>query len=381
MDPVKIVVCMDSWKGSMDAATACRAVAEGLREALPEAEVVELPLADGGEGTLELARRARPGELCRHTVCGPLPDRRVRAAYLLWPGEQGALIEMAVCAGLTLLTDHELDPLRATTRGVGELMREAARRGVRHLLLAVGGSATVDGGTGMASGMGWRFLDADGGELPPGGGALRRLRAVVPPETRPDLEVEVMCDVTNPLLGDRGAAAVFAPQKGAGPRDVEMLEEGLARLAEVLRRDLGVEVAGLAGGGAAGGVAAGAVAFWNARLVSGVNAVMDLSGLAGTLEGADWVVTGEGRLDGQSLDGKVVSGVLERAGRAGVAVAVVAGSREVCDEVLTRRGIRHALTANRDRMPLEEAMRRAAPLARGAGFRLGRELKRGRGAE
>ena len=259
---MRVVICMDSWKGSLSALEACERVGRGVASVLGDVELTLCPMADGGEGTLERVNRSSPGEMTFLEVTGPFADRRIRAPYLFWPEQKRALVEMAVCAGLPLLKENERDPMRATTLGVGELMADALRAGAEEMVLALGGSATVDGGTGMASALGWRFLDGEGRDLPAGGGALERLATVVPPTKPFPARLRVMCDVTNPLLGPRGAAAVFAPQKGAGPREVEMLEEGLSRLAEVLRRDLGVDVAGLAGGGAAGGIAAGAVAFW-----------------------------------------------------------------------------------------------------------------------
>lgn len=368
---MKIVICMDSWKGSLSAEEACARVGEGICSARPEAEVVWGPMADGGEGTLELVAARRPGERRRVEVAGPLPGRRVRAGYLRWPQEESALIEMAACAGLPLLTAEERNPMRTTTFGVGELMADAAGAGARETVLALGGSATVDGGAGMAQALGWRFLDARGRDLEPGGGPLRRLARIVPPPRSLEMSVRVMCDVTNPLLGPRGAAAVFGPQKGATPEQVARLEEGLERLAERVERDLGMPgVGGVPGGGAAGGMAAGALAFLGGRLTPGVEEVMRLCGIEDLLREADWVVTGEGRLDSQSLGGKVVSGVLSLARRVGVPVAVVAGDCALSAEDCAREGIRHAISAKPEGMSVEEAMRQAGTLAVSAGRRL-----------
>ena len=366
---------MDSWKGSLSAGEACARVGEGVVSVRKDAEVVACPMADGGEGTLDLVEAARPGERRWLEVAGPLPGRRARAPYLVWRGEGTALVEMAACAGLTLLRFSERDPLRATTAGVGELITAAREGGAGDIVLAVGGSATVDGGTGMARALGWRFLDKRGRELGPGGGDLARLERIVPPETSAPVSVRVMCDVTNPLVGPRGAAQVFAPQKGATPEQVVRLEEGLGRLADCVERDLGVKgVGALPGGGAAGGLGAGAVAFLGAHLVPGVEEVMRICGLEAQIRNAELVVTGEGRLDAQSLGGKVVSGVLGLARKTGVPVAVVAGECALSPALCEREGIRYALSAKPADMTVEEAMRRAGELAVEAGRRLAGEL-------
>ncbi len=229
-----ILIAMDSWKGSLSAQEAGDAVARGIREVRPELETVVAPLADGGEGTLDTVARVRPGSFIEKTVTGPLPGRTVEDGYLFWPDTGEALIEMAKCAGLPLLTPAEQNPLLTTTRGVGEWILDAVNRGATTITLALGGSATVDGGSGMARALGWSFLDSDGGELPEGGGSLHRLARIVPPPEPLNAEVRAMCDVTNPLLGARGAAAVFGPQKGATPEQVKQLERGLTRMAEAL---------------------------------------------------------------------------------------------------------------------------------------------------
>ncbi|MGA0333245.1 MAG: glycerate kinase, partial [Kiritimatiellia bacterium] len=272
----------------------------------------------------------------------------------------------------TLLSDAERNPLHTTTYGVGEWIRDAMERGFCDLTLAVGGSVTVDGGVGMAQALGWRFLDAMGAELDFGGGELVRLEKVIPPSALPDLRVRVMCDVTNPLTGEKGAARVFAPQKGATPEQVELLEAGLLRLSDCIRRDLGRDLSSLPGGGAAGGIAAGAVAFLGAELVSGVEEMIRLSGLSAKIREADCVITGEGRVDGQSLDGKVLSGILhEAAGR--TRVAVIAGSCQLSPEEMTRAGLDAALSANHRNLPLDQALQQAAGLAEAAGRRFALE--------
>lgn len=336
---MKVVVAMDSFKGSLRAPIACEAVRRGILEALPGAEVALKPMADGGEGTAETVIAAVGGEWVGVGAMGPLPDMRVEAGYARIP--TGALVEMAAASGIELLADPDRNPLRTTTFGTGELLAAAAARGARHLWLAIGGSATLDGGTGAACAMGWRFLDERGEPIGLGGGQLERIDRIERPETGQGAlpPVTVLCDVDNPLLGERGAARVFGPQKGANPEMVELLERGLSRLADVIERDLDKDVRHVAGAGAAGGLGAGALAFFDADLVSGVEAVIEATGLAEALAGADWVVTGEGRFDEQSLYGKVVAGVLAAAGRATVPVAVIAGSSTISPDRAPELGL------------------------------------------
>ncbi len=328
-----VVVAPDSFKGSLPAREVAEAVATGLRAGAALAGVdLDLrlrPVADGGEGTVAVLVAAgwtsRP---C--TVTGPT-GRPVRTALALSPAgasTRTAVVELAGASGLGLLPGGRSDPLRATTYGTGQLVAAALDEGVDRLVLALGGSATTDGGCGMAAALGARFLAPDGSPLPPGGAALRGLAAVDLRGLDPRLagvEVLAATDVDNPLTGRRGAARVYAPQKGAGPDDVELLEAALARLAEVLRSDVGVAVAELAGAGAAGGAGGGAVALLGARLVPGIDLVLDLLGFDEALEGADLVVTGEGSLDDQTLSGKAPHGVSRRARAAGVPVLVLAG--------------------------------------------------------
>ena len=354
---MNILVALDSFKGSLTAAEACAAVAEGVLRARPGASVRSRPMADGGEGTAAVVLANTPdAEWIPARVAGPLPPARVDAGFVWMPEHAAALVELAAASGLTLLAPEERDPLRTTTLGTGQLMRAATARGARSIALTVGGSATVDGGCGMARALGWRFLDEAEVDVPCGGGSLERIRHTMTPSEFADLpEVEVWCDVDNPLLGPRGAAAVFGPQKGADAEGVRRLERGLARLADLWRSELGVDVSGLPGGGAAGGAAAGAAAFFGARLRPGIEAVMEVVDFDRDLAWADLVVTGEGRFDEQSRGGKVVSGVLARAG--GRPVALLAGRIEA-----TTEGFVAARAATGPETPLAEAMDRAYPL-------------------
>jgi glycerate 2-kinase len=316
---MRVVVAPDSFKGTLGAAEAAAALAAGWREVAPDDEVLTLPLADGGEGTLEALGHDVPAAGWRsEPVTGP-DGRPVDAAWLLLP-DGTAVVEMARAAGLPLLDAP--DPLGATTRGLGELLAAVVACGVDRVMLTLGGSATTDGGTGALAALGARFLDADGAELPPGGGALARLDRVdlsglTPP---PPGGVQCLVDVTAPLLGPLGAAGQFGPQKGASPAQVAELDAALARLADRLGGDREAP-----GAGAAGGTAYGFAVCWGAEFVSGAAAVAAAAGLDDALAGAALVVTGEGQFDAQSLRGKVVGDLVDRAGRAGVPVAVVAG--------------------------------------------------------
>jgi glycerate 2-kinase len=317
---VKVVIAPDSFKGGPSAREVADTLAAGWRRARPDDEVVCLPLADGGEGTLEALRTGVPGahrELVR-AATGP-DGRPVDAPYLLLP-DGTAVVEMAAVSGLPLMAAP--DPRGATSRGVGELIAAALDAGATRVVLGVGGSASTDGGTGALSALGARFLDADGDALEDGGGALRRLVRVDLSELReaPARGIEILTDVDSPLLGARGSAAVFGPQKGASPTDVDVLDAGLARLAELLG---GQPEA--AGAGAAGGVAYGFAAVWGATLRLGSRAVADELSLRDHVRDADLVLTGEGRLDPTSFRGKVVSAVLEHLGEGTASLVIVAG--------------------------------------------------------
>jgi glycerate kinase len=298
----------------------------------------------------------------------------VSAAYLWIAGARPtAVIDLAAASGLTLVPRERLDPLRATTLGTGELMRHAIDRGARRIWLALGGSVTVDGAAGIATALGWRFLDAAGAPIAPGGAGLERLAAIVPPRAEWTLRkarVTALRDVENPILGERGAARVFGPQKGAAPADVERLERGLERLAAVIERDLVLDVRRLIGGGAAGGAGAGAVAFLRARLVSGARLVLRLSRFDARLRAASLVVTGEGRLDSQSLRGKVVSAVARAAARRGVPVAAVAGRVTLDEPLAIAQGILAMEAAAPPALGDAEALARAEPLLEDAAERL-----------
>jgi len=371
---VRIVVACDSFKGSLSAPDACAIVAAALREGLPEAAVMACPMADGGEGTAETLVRARGGRMeTVRGVSGPLPGQRLDAGLGWLPETATAVVEMAAASGLELVPPARRNPLHTHTFGTGELIRHAIGLGARQILLTLGGSATVDGGTGAARALGWQFLDRTGRPVTPGGGSLADIASILPPDRTGWPEFQALCDVTNPLCGATGAAAVFGPQKGATPPMVEALDRGLRHLAERIRRDLGIEVLELPGGGAAGGFGAGAVAFLGARLVPGALAVAEAVGLPEALRDADWVVTGEGCLDHQSFGGKAVCGVRNLAREAGVRVAVVAGRVELTAAEWRAAGIEAAVAAAPPGASADEARRRSREWVAAAARRLARE--------
>jgi glycerate kinase len=327
---VRVLVCPDSFKGSLSSVDAAEAVARGVELGAggEGVDVVRIPLADGGEGTVDALVRATGGEVRHVRVRDPLM-REVDSFFGLLGDGSTAVVEMAAASGLHLLSDDERNPLAASTFGTGELLVAAVGTGVSKLVVGIGGSATNDGGAGAMAALGARFLNSDGRDLPPGGAALAELDRIDMSGFRFPLDrvrVEVACDVTNPLTGPLGASAVFGPQKGATPEMVQQLDGALARFAEVVKRDLGKDVADMPGAGAAGGLGAGLAAFLNASLRSGIDMVLDAARFDEALADAGLVITGEGRIDEQTAYGKTIGGVLKRASKRGVPVVAVAGS-------------------------------------------------------
>lgn len=370
---MNIVVAMDSFKGSLTATDACRIVAEALGVVLPGTQIITKPMADGGEGTATVIMAAAHGQWVEKQVVGPLPQMCVDAGYVWLADERTAVVEMASASGLQLLKDDQRDPLATTTYGTGQIIKAAIGQGAQRILLAVGGSATVDGGVGAAMALGWRFRTEAGGDIPLGGGGLRHIAEIIPPDREMGASVEVLCDVDNPLCGRQGAAHVYGPQKGATAQMVETLDAALAHLARGVSGQLGLNVADVPGAGAAGGLAAGAMAFMDARLASGVEVVMTQIGLDKALHDADWVITGEGCFDHQSLRGKVVSGVARRAKQHGARVAVIAGQVRLPPQVYATAGIEAAVALRDSHMSLAFALEHSTELLARAAERLARD--------
>ncbi|MDE1915797.1 MAG: glycerate kinase [Sphingomonadales bacterium] len=324
---MRVVIAPDSFKESLSALDAARAIEAGMREVFPDWTYATMPVADGGEGTVDALVAATAGRLVTQTVSDPL-GRPVTAFFGVTGDGKTAIIEIAAAAGLMLLTPDERDPLRTSSFGVGQLIRAALDTGARHLIIGLGGSATNDGGAGMAQALGARLLDRHGQALAPGGGALTSLARLDLSAMDPRIAtciIDVACDVDNPLVGPQGASAIFGPQKGASPQMVGLLDEGLRHYAEMIEQTLGIAMADRAGAGAAGGLGGALMALCGARLRSGIVVVTEVVGLDAAIAAADLVITGEGRIDGQTLHGKTPIGVARIARRHGKPVIALAG--------------------------------------------------------
>ncbi|MBN2711392.1 MAG: glycerate kinase [Planctomycetes bacterium] len=324
---MKIVLAPNAFKGSISASAAAAVMARGARAACPEAETVCVPVADGGDGLAEVLKDSFNGVADTREVRGPL-DKKVSAMFCHVPGMKLAVVEMATASGIALLRDDERNPMLTTTYGTGELITAALDLGCERIIVGIGGSATTDGGIGMASALGYRFLNAEGNEVSPTGGGLSKIDRIDASGLDPRVSkavFEVVCDVDNPLLGERGAARVYGPQKGATPEMVEQLEAGLSHLADLMQRDLGKDIRALPGAGAAGGLGAGLCAFCEAELRPGMEVVLDLVRLDEKCAGADLVLTAEGQIDYQTAFGKAPAGVAGVAKKLGIPCAAIAG--------------------------------------------------------
>ncbi len=355
---MKIVIAPQGFKGNLTALEVARAIETGVKRIVPDAMTVLKPMADGGEGTVQALVDATGGEIVTTGVTGPLGER-VSAHWGILSDKVTAVIEMASASGLPLVPREKLNPLVATTYGTGELIQAALDRGCRKLIIGIGGSATNDGGAGMARALGTRFLDAEGKELPPGGAALARLEHIDVSNLDPRLEgfeVTLASDVNNPLCGPRGASAIYGPQKGATPELVAQLDAALAHYADVIRKDLGVDYRDVPGAGAAGGLGMGLMVFLKAQMIPGIDVVIEATNLVADLEGADLVFTAEGRIDCQSAMGKVPTGVALKAKEFGSPVIALAG--EVADDcrVVYEQGIDAVLSIAPGPVSLEQSM-------------------------
>jgi glycerate 2-kinase len=355
---VKIVIAPNAFKGTLTASEAAHAIASGVRVVWPDAEIVEVPVADGGDGTVEALVSAQRGEFRHAEVEGPLGEPAT-ARYGLIDSGATAVVELATTSGLALVPPGRRDPRRASTYGFGQLLEGARRDGVSKIIAGIGGSATNDGGAGMGQAVGYRLLDSAGVDLPRGGAALARLERIDSSGfggAWPSLEVKVACDVTNPLLGPQGASAVYGPQKGADPEAVRELDAALARFAEVVERDLGKKIAGIPGAGAAGGTGAGLIAFLDADLVRGAPLVVEAAGFDAAIRGADLVITGEGQADEQTAYGKAPGEVARRAHAAGIPVLLLAGRKGPGWEALNGLGVTEVVALTEEGVDLQQAL-------------------------
>lgn len=352
----KILLVPDSFKGTLSSRQVCQVMAGQLRRFFPQAQVKSIPVADGGEGSVEAFLAAAGGERRTRTVTGPFGEP-VEAFYGILGDGRTAVIEMAACAGLPL-AEGRLNPERATTYGVGELLLAAKEAGCTKAILGLGGSCTNDGGAGAAAALGAKFTRADGTAFVPTGGTLGEIAALdVSPvaQALQGMELTAMCDIDNPLYGEAGAAAVFAPQKGADAAMVARLDAGLRHLGQVAARCLGRDFSHLPGAGAAGGLGFGMAAFCGAQLRMGIDAVLDAVGFDSLLPGTDVVFTGEGKIDSQSARGKVVSGVAARCRKAGVPVVAVVGQIDQGFEEMYQQGLTAVFSINRAAQPFAES--------------------------
>ena len=355
---MKIVIAPDSFKECLTAAQVAQAIETGLKQVLPDAVYVKVPVADGGEGTLQSLVDATGGKLIETMVTGPMGEPVPACFGLLGDGET-AVIEMARASGIELVPADQRNPLISTTAGTGELILSALDHGIKRMIVGIGGSATNDGGAGMMQALGVRLLDRDGNDLPYGGAALAQLVSI--DARRMDkrlqsVEFIAACDVDNPLTGANGASAVFGPQKGASPEMVQQLDQALQHYARIIERDLAVGVEHQPGAGAAGGMGAALLAFLRAELQPGIDIVMEAVDLAGHMSGADLVITGEGRIDSQTAQGKTPVGVARIAKQFGLPVIALAGSVGSGVEAVYKSGIDALFPTVHGAVPLSEAL-------------------------
>ena len=376
---MKIVIAPDSYKESLSALEVASAIEAGFRDIFPDACYVKLPVADGGEGTVEAMVAATQGSIVRLAVTGPL-GAEVDAFYGLSGDEHTAFIEMAAASGLELVPAAQRDPLITTSYGTGELIKNALDRGVEHFIIGIGGSATNDGGAGMMQALGARLLDKQGEQIGFGGGALPDLDRIDISNLDDRIaqcRFEVACDVTNPLTGDQGASAIFGPQKGATPELVQQLDRALAHYAEIIHRDLDIDVLHIPGGGAAGGMGAALHAFCQAELRRGIEIVTEALGLAEQVKDATLVITGEGRIDSQTINGKVPIGVAKVAKRFNKPVIGIAGSLTADVGVVHQHGVDAVFSVLYSICSLEEALGNAGQNVRMTARNIAASLKIG----
>ncbi len=356
----KVILIPDSFKGTMSSAEICQIMKTVVLRHYPECEVVSIPVADGGEGSVDAFLEAVGGEKIYKEVTGPYPGEKVKGYYGLLPGNI-AVIEMAAAAALPMVGDRK-DPSKTTTYGVGELMIDAARKGVSKIILGLGGSATNDAACGLASACGISFYSKDGKKFTPLGESMdevARIDTSTIDESLRNIEIVTMCDIDNPFYGPEGAPAVYGPQKGADEAMVKMLDGKMRVLAEVMKRDCGVDVQSIPGSGAAGGMGGGMAAYFGSRLQMGIETVLDTVHFDELLDNADFVYTGEGKIDGQSLRGKVVIGVSRKAKKKNVKVIAFVGDIGDSVEKAYDEGVTGIFSINRVAVPYKEARVRA----------------------
>ena len=355
---MKFVIAPDKFKGSLTGFEFCDAVEEGIKMVFKDAEIIKKPLADGGDGTMEVAKYYIKGETVIVTVNDPL-FRPINASYLYSDETKIAYIEMAEASGLKLLNVDEFNCMETTTSGTGELIYDALEKGATEIILGIGGSATNDGGMGMANALGYRFLDDNGQELIPIGKNLSKVKSIDDSNKNNRLDsvkVKVACDVTNPFYGLQGAAYIYGAQKGASENEIIYLNQGLCNFAEIIKNRYKIDLQKVSGAGAAGGVGGGAFVFLNGELISGNNLIKELADFDIAIKGADWIITGEGQLDEQTLSGKTIDGVVTSAKMNKIPVAALCGSVSISVEQQQKFGLAYVASIVRGISTLKEAM-------------------------
>jgi len=368
----KVIVAADSFKDSLDAPGVCSAIARGLRKGLPGWEVLKIPLADGGEGTAKILGGYTGAAWKAVKVRDPL--FRIISAGFAWSAEtRTAFVDMASCSGIQLLKNSERNPMLTSTIGLGDLLMEIARYDPERVVLGIGGSATNDGGIGMASVLGYQFLDQQGNSLEPIGASLEKIDRIIPPEKyvwSPQVRIEVLVDVQNLLFGPNGAAYVFAPQKGADILMVQSLDRGLRNLSKRLQLDLDYDLSQQEGAGAAGGLGAGLLAFANAKLRPGIQSVLEILRFEEHLIGANFLITGEGKIDEQTASGKLISGVCDLAAKHQVPVIALCGTLLASEESIQQLGLKAAFSIIKQPMSLEQALEQGEKLLEATAFQI-----------
>jgi len=363
---MKIILAPDKFKGSLTATEFCEEVAEVLSSYDTSIQIKKLPLADGGDGTIEVANFYLDGTLVELEVTGPYFDV-VHASYLYSEKTKTAFIEMAEASGLKLVKDQALDTKNTTTLGTGELIKDAISKGANKIILGIGGSATTDCGIGMAKALGFKFLDNNGLELKPVGASLSRIERIDKVDVLPELSnvtFTIACDVSNPLFGENGAAYIYASQKGASTKDIQLLDDGLRSFSKVLAAEFFIDVQDISGAGAAGGLGAASITFLNGQLNRGIEIIKQLAHFDQYISDADWIITGEGKLDQQTFSGKTIKGVLNSAKKADVKVAAFCGSIDLTKNEIDQLGLSYTNTIMESAQNINDALQNATTYLR-----------------
>lgn len=355
---MKIILAPDKFKGSLTAFEFCDAVEKGLKKNLPKAKIVQVPLADGGDGTIEIINHYMQGTFVEVDVCNPF-FQKIQASYLYSETQQAAFIEMAEASGAKLLKTEDLNVMEATTFGTGELIKDALDRGVKSIILGIGGSATNDVGTGMATALGYQFLDADNQAVKPIGKNLSSIKRIDDSKVHPRLKevsFKLACDVSNPLYGPKGAAHIYSRQKGASEEEVLILDQGLQDFSKVLDNHFKIDSQQVVGAGAAGGMGIGSKTFLNGELIPGIELIKELANFDNHIEDADWIITGEGKLDEQTKSGKTIQGILNSVGE-NTKIAAFCGKVDLSEDEYQELGIHYASDVMSKAQNFEDALK------------------------